>query len=135
MEPLLWHIHFLSAAAPTLLRVVVGFYFLYMARFMYTERSGLLALRGIPIVDRVHPWMIPISAIATAFVGTMFIVGIQSPIASILGVVISVKHWYATKNYARYVPFSKSTYILLFVLCLALLLSGPGIFAFDSPLY
>ena len=134
MEPLMWQIHFLSALSPTLLRIVVGIYFVYMARFLYRERSSLMNL-SVPVVGRFQPWMVQVSVLFTAAVGIMFIAGLQMPIASLLGICIALKHWYGTRDYAPYLPFSRSTYILLAVLCLSLLVTGPGIFGFDSPLY
>lgn len=135
MEPLLWQIHFLSALSPTLLRIVVGCYFLYIGWFVQKESAALMQLQDIPLIRRMQSWMIPVSASVTGVIGILLIIGLQTPLAAILGILVSTKHWYGMRDYAAYLPFSKATYILLCILCLSILVTGPGLFAFDSPLY
>jgi uncharacterized membrane protein YphA (DoxX/SURF4 family) len=135
MEPFLWQIHFLSALSPTFLRLIVGCYFLYIAWFVSTEKDALMQIRGIPLVGHMQSWMIPVSVFFTGLIGALLIIGLQTGVAALVGIILCIKHWYGTRDYAQYLPFSKATYILLLALCLSLLITGPGLFAVDSPLY
>jgi len=118
---------------PTLLRVAVAIYFVYIAQFLAREEKKLEAIR-VPLVGQMRAWMVWLSVVVTTLVAFCLFVGYETQWAAIVGMLISLKHLYGTRKYASYLPLSRGTYILLFIICLSLLYSGAGAMAFDLPL-
>ncbi len=116
--------------APTLLRLAAALVLFYAAYALVQERRQICSLR-LPIVGRCYPWMVWVSAGVAAFIGAALFVGWETQWAAILGMVVAVKHSLAIKQYAPIRPLPQSTYLLLFVICFSLLLTGAGTFAFD----
>ena len=118
---------------PTLLRVAAGLFFAYIAYQMFVTRDEITRARVI-IVGHIRNWMVWVSALVTLAVGILLFVGLWTQAAAIVGMLISLKHGFGVKKYSAILPLSGGAYILLFVICAALLFLGGGAFAIDLPL-
>ena len=118
---------------PTLLRVLVAFYFFSIAWHLVRERSGLAQV-SLPIVGKVPPWLMWVSATLTALVAAALATGLGVQWAALAGVTLVTKHLSFWSRLAPIHPYPRSTYILLGVICVALLFLGAGALAFDLPL-
>ena len=118
---------------PTLLRVVAGLFFAYIAYRMIVTREEITE-QDVIIVGHIRNWMVWLSAFVTLVVGVLLFVGLWTQGATIVGMLISLKHGLGVKRYSAILPLSGGAYILLFVICAAILFSGAGKFAFDLPL-
>jgi uncharacterized membrane protein YphA (DoxX/SURF4 family) len=78
--------------------------------------------------------MIWFSAIATLLDGLALIAGFGTQLAAIAGIIIAIKHISLSTRYESLRPVARSTYIVLLVICVCLLLSGAGPYAIDYPL-
>ena len=124
---------FLAPLATMLLRVFAGLFFVYVAYRMVVTRGEITNARVI-IVGHIRDWMVWVSAFVTFVVGILLIIGAWTQAAAIVGMLISFKHLLGVRSYRAILPLSGGTYVLLFILCLSLLFSGAGAFAFDLPL-
>ena len=88
----------------------------------------------MPIIGGLSLWMIWVSAIATMVDGFALIAGFGTQLAAIAGMIIVIKQFLIPHAYESLRPVARSTYILLFFICLCLLLSGAGPYAIDYPL-
>jgi|SRR5665213_1345137 len=118
---------------PTLLRLVAGLFFAYIASRMIVTREEITEQR-VMIVGRIRNWMVWLSALVTLAVGILLFVGLWTQAAAIVGMLISLKHGLGVKKYSSILPLSGSAYILLFVICAAILFAGAGALAFDLPI-
>ena len=133
MLSILPELFFLKLLAPTLLRVVIAVFLLFTARFMLLKKKNISATR-IPIVGHVPEWAVLISSLLICLVAGLLFIGAWTQVAAIVGAIISLKHAYAARYYSTIVPFEVSTYLLMFCICLSLIVTGAGAFAFDLPL-
>jgi uncharacterized membrane protein YphA (DoxX/SURF4 family) len=124
---------YLAPLATTLIRVAAGLMFLYIAWRMISTRDEISKTKVI-IVGYIRPWMVWLSVIVTLVVGILLVIGLWTQAAAIVGMLIALKHGLGVRNYSDILPLAGSGYFLLFVICLALLFSGAGAFAFDLPL-
>jgi hypothetical protein len=124
---------FLAPLATTLIRVAAGLTFAYIALRMILTRSTISGTKVI-IVGHVYMWMVWLSAIVTFAVGALLIVGLWTQAAALVGMFIALKHGLGVRSYSDILPLAGSGYVLLFIICLSLLFSGAGAFAFDLPL-
>ena len=108
--------------APTILRVTVGFVFLYVAYVQMQQKraSGVFTVR--------------ISAAAHLAVGLLLLAGYYTQIAALLGLLGSIGTTTLKERSGELSPLPPSTYILISVILFSLLLSGAGALAFDLPL-
>ncbi len=120
--------------SPLLLRVVVGVYFLYwgvqlLKKDRYADCATSLRVEwgslGILFI-----WYLSFFEI---IVGAFLIVGFLTQAAAIGGMLIAGKLYYLQKTYPSVARNERSTYLLIFVVCLSLLLSGAGVLAIDIP--
>lgn len=124
---------FLAPLATTLVRAAAGLLFAIVAFRMVLTRDAISQARVI-IIGHIPHWMVWVSAIVTFIVGILLIVGLWTQGAAIVGMLIAIKHGLGVRKYRNILPLSGSAYFLLFVICLSLLFSGAGAFAFDLPL-
>lgn len=117
--------------APTLLRLAVGLVFLGGAYVQYQRLRELSALR-FPIVGG-GAWVIWLSIVAHAVIGAMLFLGYFTQVAAILGALGGIKGVVYAKKYPRLFSFCRLEYAFIIVICLSLLLTGAGQFAFDIP--
>lgn len=120
--------------APTIVRCAAGITFLYIAITLVNTRIVLQSISNLPIVGRMRPWMIWTSAAFTAVVGAALVAGLFTQAAAIVGALIALKHALGYKKYRAYLPLSLGTYLLLMVICISIIVTGAGAFAFDLPL-
>lgn len=122
-----------SFFVPTLLRTTVAVAFFYIAYYLGREEKKFVGVK-IPIVGTMRSWMVWVSVIVSALVALCLLIGFETQWAALVGILIMSKHLWATRSYAKYLPFTCITYTLLLIICLSLLFSGAGAFAFDLPL-
>ena len=118
--------------APTLIRVLVAMVFLYGAYAQFSRLRELSEMR-FPIIGH-GAWIVWVSIAAHVLVGLMFFAGYYTQIAALLGAVVGIKGIILAKRYARLFPLCRLDYAFILVMCLSLLLSGAGGFAYDLPL-
>ncbi len=118
--------------APTLLRIAASLAFLFGAHIQY-KRLAELEKISFPIVG-AGAWIIWLSIIAHAAIGAMLFFGYYTQIAALLGIAGSIKGLIYAKRYPRVFALCRADYFFVLVICLSLLVSGAGAFAFDLPL-
>jgi len=118
--------------APTLLRVAVALVFLYGAWAQYSRLAELSHL-SLPLVGRA-PMAIWLSIAVHLAIGLMLFFGYYTQIAALLGILGSIKGMVWAKKYPRLFPLCRLEYAFVLVICLSLLISGAGAFAYDLPL-
>lgn len=124
---------FLTPLAVALLRVVLGIFVFLIAWQTATRRMEMAQVR-LPLIGRAPAWLIWIAACGFAVVGGLLIIGAWTQIAALLAALGSLKLAILSRIYPPYATLSTSTYLLLFVISIALVVTGAGIFAFDLPL-
>jgi uncharacterized membrane protein YphA (DoxX/SURF4 family) len=60
--------------------------------------------------------------------------GFGTQAAAIVGMIIALKYLCLGRSYENIRPLARSSYILLFIICLTLLISGAGPLGMDLPL-
>lgn len=120
--------------SPLLLRVVVGAYFLYwgvqlLKKDRYADCATSLRVEwgslGILFI-----WYLSFFEI---IVGVFLIAGFLTQAAAIGGMLIAGKLYYLQRTYPSVAKNERATYVLIFVVCLSLVLSGAGVLAIDIP--
>jgi len=122
-----------SFFAPTILRIVAGGCIVYIANYIFNERSAIAQV-PVPVITRMPISLVWIAAGVSLLTGIALIAGFLTQIAAIIGVVISLKHLVGRRFYPDLIPLSTSTYLLLLAVCLSLIVTGAGAFGFDLPL-
>jgi uncharacterized membrane protein YphA (DoxX/SURF4 family) len=118
--------------APTILRIAAGAMFLYAARHHWEHREQIGSLH-FPVVGRGN-WIAWAAILFHFVIGLMLIFGYYTQYAAVLAAVGAFKGILLGKSYPDAFMFSRSTYVLLVILSLSLLITGAGAFAFDLPL-
>jgi len=118
--------------APTLVRIAAGCAFLYLARMQYNRREEIKQL-DLPFVGK-NSWWYAASATANAAIGTLLVFGVYTQFAALLATVGLFKGLWLNRRHPSVVILPNSTVLILIAICLSLLLSGAGAFAFDLPL-
>lgn len=105
---------FLGPLSATIIRVSVGVAFLYAAwsRMKHAD----MFVRGVGILETI--------------VAAALILGIYTQIAALIGAALSLM-WLAIPKLR---PLPLSTSLLVLAMCVSLLFTGAGAFAFDLPL-
>lgn len=124
---------FLGPAGTTLLRVSAGLVYIYWAH-VYWTRNKEIAAEKFPVIGPIAPWLVIVGAIASAIVGVCLVLGMYTQLAAIFGALGAIKALIIGKNHPRVFPMGPSANTLLLVICLSLIVSGAGAFAFDLPL-
>jgi uncharacterized membrane protein YphA (DoxX/SURF4 family) len=122
----------LAFFAPTILRVVVGLVFLYSAYALYLRRAELAHIH-FPIVGS-GPLLIWGAVVVHTIIGAMLILGYYTQIAALLAVLGGIKGIVFAKKYPRFFILCRLEYGFIIAICLSLLISGAGAFAYDLPL-
>lgn len=126
------HLLVLGFFAPTLIRAAVALVFLYTAYIQWQRRDEIARMR-FPVVGETV-WAAWVAIIFSVVVGAMLLFGYYTQIAAILAALALVKFFILKKWYPRLTPLSHISILLLVVMCLSLLISGAGAFAYDLPL-
>ena len=132
MLSLLPDIFFLSHLSPTLLRIAAGLVLLSLAWTHYERREELSRVDFL-VVGR-GAWIPMFASLVELAIGIGLIVGIYTQAFAILGALAALKAYVWKRRYSALFPISRTASALLFVICLSLLVTGPGAFAFDLPL-
>jgi hypothetical protein len=101
--------------APFLLRIIVGLYLIYLGKNRYQKAFSWSA--GFYIIS-----------------GILLILGFYTQIASIVGILLVIFDFYTDKITTPTSGEKKILYVIVGIILLSLLFTGPGVFAFDLPL-
>ncbi len=118
--------------APTLLRMAVALVFAYLAYRHFEHRESISKTR-FPVVGQ-GAWIVWLSIIIEAAVAVALFFGYYTQVAAILGAIGAIKHIVWRGKFPNFFWLTRSAAFLLLVICLSLLLTGAGAFAFDLPL-
>ena len=124
---------FLAPAGTALLRISAALTFIYWGYFYWTHLAEVSEER-LPIVGMVPTWLVSIGALLCAATGALLLVGLWTQAAALVGALGALKSAILGKRYSEVFPFPRSASLLLFAICLSLVVSGAGAFAFDLPL-
>ncbi len=119
-----------SFFVPTVLRMVVAIYFIFIAQHLFRHSTNIEEAL-FPIIGKPKRWMVQMSASITLLTAFFLFVGLYTQWAAIVGGIIALKHTFIMKRFGSLTPFGRSTNILLTVMCAALLFLGAGALGFD----
>lgn len=126
-------IQFLALLAHLLLRVIAGAVLLILGVRHFRKRESLYPVLTLPLF--------PFGKITTTFfifyellIGTLFILGLQTQIAALLLMAMSVKMFFLRKHFSHPAVPGRLFYLLLFAISCSLFITGAGALAFDLPL-
>ena len=117
---------------PLLLRVAAATVMGAAAYIQWSRRERIAEVRFI-VIGRSPAWAW-ISIVLHVLVALALLAGYYTQVAALVGLLLALKHFVWQHRYPELFPFARSTYILLGVICLALILSGGGALAMDLPL-
>lgn len=125
--------------APLLLRFAVGFFFVNLGIRHATRDRATAAREMTAITQRFSPISIPASffflvVVIEVAVGVLLVAGFLTQAAAIVGGIIAIKYAFFAPRHAPYTIHAQTTYLLVAVICAALLLTGGGALAIDLPL-
>ncbi len=123
---------FLTPFSATLLRIAAGITLLAVA-WMHYDRRKELSKEEFIIIGR-GAWIPIFAALVEFLVGGALLLGAYTQAAALTGALLALKQFVWRRRYPQFFPLPRSTSALLFVICLSLLMTGAGIFAFDLPL-
>ena len=124
---------YLAPLSTTMLRMAAGLALLYMAyRYTY-ERKEIDRARFWPI-GHVPQWLTFLGSFVVFVTGLFVLIGLYTQAAAMVGMIIALKNVVFVRYYPKLMPLSAIAAALLFVICLSLLFSGAGAFAFDLPI-
>ena len=123
---------FMAPLGIALLRVVVGLYLVYTAWCFLGEQDEIHATR-IPLFGHLPYAVVWFGGLVYGVLGALLIVGAWTQAVALLALVGFIKAWVFDRAYATIRRFPRSTYTLLIVASLVLLVSGAGSFDFDLP--
>ncbi len=115
---------------PTVARWMLVVACIYIAQFLVRERSKLVGL-SVPVVGTMRSWMVWTSVALPLMLAACFLVGWNTQWAAVISALVFLKHLVGTKNYQQVLPLPPSTYLLLILISLSLLITGAGFYAFD----
>lgn len=117
---------------PLVVRLAAAGVILMMANIHRVRRNELRHLVS-PIVGKNAGWLIWLVILIEIATGVLLFVGLYTQWAAIIGMMLAIRSLIAVPHKALS-PFDRSTDVLLFAICLSLLITGAGAFAFDLPL-
>lgn len=119
--------------APLLIRVTLGALLLYLSAEHFRSRREIAHLVSTLVgkLSKGTGWYLAGIELIT---GAALVVGLYTQIAAIVVIVLALKCLMVKQSLKVLSPLSRSTYLLMIVMALSLLLSGAGAFAFDLPL-
>lgn len=123
---------FLSPLSATLLRIVAGLVFAYVALQQYHRRETIAGLKYLFVPGGMWiVWTMTVIEIATAL---SLILGYKAQIGALIGALLALKYCVWHRSYREMFPLSIVSSLLLLAICVSVLVTGAGIFAFDLPL-
>lgn len=119
--------------APALLRATAACMFFYLALRHTRSRSDVAREMSV-LSHSVASGVVGVYIVLEILVGIGLFFGYHTQVAAIVGLVICTKALMVRRSLHHLVPLSRSSYLLLSIICISLLLTGAGAFAFDLPL-
>lgn len=123
---------FLSPFSATLLRVSAGIVILLVA-WIHMSRREELSRIDFFVVGR-GAWIPVFAALLEFAIAIALIAGIYAQLAALFGALAALKSLIWKSRFGGFFPLPQSTSALLFAICLSLVFTGAGVFAFDLPL-
>ncbi len=123
---------FLSFVAPTVLRVGAAIVFMIIAKTLYRRRNEIASTR-FPLIGTPGILVTWGKIAVTLLIALSLFFGFLAQIGAILGFVVAVKCCFFAKRYPTILPHGRAAYFLLAIICLSLIATGAGGFAFDRP--
>lgn len=133
----LFPILFLSQLGHTMLRIILGLIFFYLGttHFGKQRKPFVQALNtGFPFLGRASKYIVLKYAIAEMVIGLMFVGGVFTQAAAIVGMIISLKMLIFRNTFVYPVVPSSLFWLMAFAASASLLFTGAGAFAFDFPI-
>jgi uncharacterized membrane protein YphA (DoxX/SURF4 family) len=124
----------LTFFAPTLLRLTAAGVFFYLAWFHSKHHSDAIDELTPILSRRMAKIILPLYILIESVVALGLLFGFWTQVAALVGFIICIKILLIRRGLRALVPLSSSTYVLVAVICLSLLLTGAGAYAFDLPL-
>ena len=126
-----------SFYVPTALRVMLAVFFAWMAISHFTHKKAV----GDEIDNKVRwvshemaVWLVGLVILFELAIALFLFVGAFTQIAAILAALAFAKMAWLRKSMPHYAPLPSSTFIVLAIVALSVLITGAGGFAFDLPL-
>lgn len=122
---------------PTLLRLTVASVFVYLVLNSFKNKKAIaeeIRAKFKWVSHETAVWGVGLLLIAEVLLAAGFFLGIWTQVAAILGILGFAKMAVLRKKMPLYAPFSTLAYVLLIIICVSILISGAGAFAFDLPL-
>jgi len=117
----------------TLIRITIGAFFFYSAVQHYRGRKETAQLLS-PLMGALSKRTGIVLTAIEMIVGLLLVMGAWTQIVAIVAIVLCIKSLLLKSKLTSLAPFSHSTYILLLVMSLSLLVLGGGAFGFDIPM-
>jgi uncharacterized membrane protein YphA (DoxX/SURF4 family) len=133
METLFPQILFLGPMfAPFILRIGVAIAFALTAHTFYQHRAELASM-PYPIIGKPGIGLAWFAAVATAILALFLATGFETQATAIIGCAGAIKCWFFAKQQPTLFSAGRLTYFLIALVCLSLIITGAGAFAFDKP--
>jgi len=123
---------FLEPLSATLLRIAAGVLFLWIA-WVHLQKREELGQVDFMIIGR-GAWIPTVAALMEFAIGGGLLFGIYTQAFALLGAIGALKFFVWKRQYGVMIPLSRTASALLLVICLSLVMTGAGLFAFDLPL-
>jgi len=123
---------FLAPIASTLLRASAGLVFVYLAYVHFTNRRK--AAEELSTLIGGADFICVVYSVLEAVIGFALIAGFRAQLVALVGFIVAIKVLLIRRSLKELKPLSQLSYALLAVICLSIVFTGAGIFAFDLPL-
>ena len=123
---------FLAPLGTTILRVAVALTFLAIA-YIHIQRRGEIEQMRVPLIGRFGSW-IYFSIVIEAVIGMALLIGYAVQVTALLAMIVCIKQAVFAKRFPRAIPLCRLEYVFMALICLDLVLTGAGAFAFDLSL-
>ncbi len=123
---------YLAPLATALIRIAAGLTLLHLSYEFIRTREHIAHTKVMGI--HVPQWLTLFGALVIFIAGVLLAIGLYTQAIAIVGMLVGLKHAVFARRYPGIMPISAGMGLLLFIICLSLLFSGAGAFAFDLPL-
>lgn len=123
-----------SLAAPFILRLVAGYVFINLGYLKLTSEKNRWNVSMDALRLKPAEFFVKILAWIEILGGAMIFVGIYTQVAALVLAIVAFGELYVEHKEESILKRNLVFYLLLFAICLSLLFSGAGFFAFDFPL-
>jgi len=100
----------------------------------HTRAKDAISSTSFPIVGVMGSAAVWISVVADIALGALLLIGLFTQVAALLGFLAAMKLAILRRRYPMVAPHGRVAYFLLAAICLSLMLTGAGFYAFDLPL-